>query len=747
MPKMNNFLLGNGEKLTTQVPISSGGGPKNPPYTFIEAQGRFKNAIQAISKQVQDLPENACPGGETVLAILMHPRYISKSDFPIKLFDNLGLRSIGSRAKKVSPQKWGIDKHPSEAQTEEIFVAGQRKRILNLERMVDTLTSQSPEARDLIHIEGISFPLPTAKLKYFSDQDLEKQSWLEIVLHNHGQINIFNAFVEYATSIGSIVDINRKKDVGGLTFVPVKANSIVAEQLAHFSFLRVARSMPTLRPFQPRILRDSTRDTVALPGMGPMTTSFRALIFDGGIPANIIPSMAPWVNLIEPPNIGQSMPDFEAHGLAVTSAFLFGPIGDPLNLQQPICGVDHVRVLDEDIEYSNDPYYFDVLERILNYFDNEKENYNFINISIGPNLPTYDEDVTLWTSALDERFSTGNWVVTVAAGNDGERDAEAGLNRIQPPADGVNVLTVGASDSFSSVWGRAAYSCTGPGRSPGVVKPDGVSFGGSLKEPFCVVSPTLQAKGTQGTSFAAPLVLRSAVSIKAQLGESLGALAIRTLLIHRVTEAEGMSVAEIGWGRFESDPEKLITCNDDEALVIYQGELPIGEHLRAQIPLPSDSLQGMINISATLLICTDVDPSHPSTYTRNGLTVSFRPHNEKFTTNKDGISSQHPQTKPFFSANNMYGKAEFALRGDGHKWEPCLRGNKSLQADSLKFPCFDIYNHRRAEGVADPSTRIKYALIVTVTAKKVQDLYGMVLRTYSNILIPLRPRLRIEIPT
>jgi hypothetical protein len=429
----------------------------------------------------------------------------------------------------------------------------------------------------------------------------------------------------------------------------------------------------------------------------------------------------------------------------VTSAFLFGPISDADDLSRPICPVDHIRVIDSDVIKSTDPYYYDVLDRILTFFDAEGNKYVFVNISVGPNLPTNDDDVTLWTAQLDSRLASGDWVTTVAAGNDGELDSAAGLNRIQPPADGVNLLGVGACDRTSSVWARARYSCPGPGRRPGFVKPDGLAHGGSDDEPFPVLSPGLVIQGVQGTSVAAPWALRSGATVKAQLGDSLGPLAIRALMVHRALPGDGLPLADVGWGRFESDPEKLITCEDHEALVIYQGELPEGEYLHAPIPLPPTPLRGKVDLMATLIIATEVDPGHASAYTRSGLETAFRPHAEKFTTYKDGKVSYYPKTDSFFSATNLYGASELKLR-EGGKWEPCVRGKRTFYASSLKAPCFDIYNHQRANGTAStPTSKTKYALIVTVRAAKVKDLYSRVVRAYANVLIPLRPQVRIEV--
>ncbi|HWS99697.1 MAG TPA: S8 family peptidase [Pyrinomonadaceae bacterium] len=744
MARRYNYLLGNGEKLTGPAERRRGGGDKTPPYEFSHAQQRISERIGKAAERIKQLPAEACPGGEAILTLTMHPRYISKTDFPESLLNSLGLRSVGSRERTVIPEKWGIDNHPQEAYTEELFVAGPISRILQLKKYVDEFTPTSTGHEDLLHIEDISYPEPTSKLKLVNDKD-SPEGWLEVVLHNQSHVDVLSAFNEYASPLGARVDFARRRDVGGLTFVPVAANAKAAARLADFSFLRVARTMPTLRPLYPSIVRATAKEFATLPEDTAITDGWRALIFDGGIPTGERTKLQPWVKVIEPPSVGPSVPDLEAHGLAVTSAFLFGPISDVNGLRRPICPVDHVRVLDSDVIGSSDPYYYDVLDRIMAFFDAEGHRYVFINISVGPNLPIYDDEITLWTARLDSRLASGEWVTTVAAGNDGDKAALFGLNRIQPPADGVNLIGVGACNRTSSAWTRADYSCPGPGRRPGFVKPDGLAFGGSEDEPFPVLSSGSVVQGVQGTSVAAPWALRSGATIKAQLGQSLGPLAIRALMVHRALPAEGLPLSEIGWGRFESDPEKLITCEDNEALVIYQGDLPEGQYLHAPIPLPSIHLKGYVELEATLVIATDVDPSHASAYTRSGLETAFRPHADRFTKYKDGKVSYYPTTAAFFSERNLYGGSELKQR-EGGKWEPCVRGKVRMRATSLKSPAFDIYNHRRANGTASQSTdKTKYALVVTVRAVRVRDLYSQVVRAYANILIPLRPQIRIEV--
>lgn len=252
----------------------------------------------------------------------------------------------------------------------------------------------------------------------------------------------------------------------------------------------------------------------------------------------------------------------------------------------------------------------------------------------------------------------------------------------------------------------------------------------------------------EGTSFAAPFALRSAASIVAQLGTRLAPLAVRSLLVHRAQSEDGHEWKQVGWGRFESDPLLLVTCDDDEALVVFQGELPVGEHLRAPIPINNVQLLGDITLSATLVIAPEVDPEHPGAYTRSGLEVAFRPHSGKYPKPRDGKQSKHAKTRSFFSATLLYGQPETVLREDGHKWEPCLHREERLRATSLSEPCFDIYYHHRESGMkaADPRP-IPYAFVVSLKAPKVPDLYDRVVRAYANVLVPLQPQTRIQVRT
>lgn len=744
MARKNNFLLGNGEKLVTKVVVPQGGGPKTPPYDFPTARTRVRQKLGAVQTAVRSLPALACPRDEAVAILTMHPRYISKSDFPDELLGAVGMRVIGSRAREIQPDKWGIKDPPETAVAEDIFIAGQRTAFDSWVKSIGAWTEKSTGAKQLVGIEDVSPFQANAKLRSISPD--VQEPLLEVVLQGASTTGIVDAFEAYAKSLHAKPILERRRQVRGLIFIPVRVDRSQLEALARFAFLRVARGMPAMRPLRPTILRVSTGFPVTLPTEGPTAGDVRAVVFDGGLPASH--PLGRWVKTIEPAGIDMPLASFQEHGLAVTTALLFGPIRQGEAIQTPLSHIDHVRVLDCKTGAANDLEYVDVLDRITKFLDANPGKYAFANLSLGPSLAITDDEVTAWTAALDERFAHGRVLATVAVGNDGHLDGAAGLNRVQPPSDGVNVLAVGAATTDDDDWARADYSCVGPGRCPGIVKPDGLAFGGSADDPFHVlaVGSPPRAEGIQGTSFAAPYALRMGISGSIQLGPSVAPLALRALLVHRADAGEHAR-PDVGWGRFESDPHRLITTDDDEAIVIFQGTLPVGVHLRAPVPLPRAGLSGMVTISATLVISPEVDPEHPGAYTRSGLEVSFRPHADKFDVNaKTGTRSAHATTKSFFSASNLYGVAKSEFREGGHKWEPCLRCSQRLRADSLKDPCFDIYYHHRVGGTEATSPQpIPYALLVGVRAPKVADLYNKVVRAYANVLVPIRPLVTIPV--
>lgn len=742
MARENNFLIGRGEILTKPVIVPTGGGKKNPPYNLDEAKHQLSSQLKDAYKIFAELPPQASPKHQVIASMTMHPRYISKSDFPEDLLKSFMLRAVGSKSERISPKKWGINVHPESAITETYFIAGDLRNFESWQAQLSQSNEHSSAFKKIGHIERIAALRGVDKLKGSFPKE---QHFFEFVLHNDNDPEISELFFEYVKQIGGIPNIRKTRAIDGLTFVPVSADPKMISDIADFSFVRVARGMPSLRPFNP-ITRSvvTSANSLILPLDGDIDEGIKTVIFDGGLPDPI--SLNRWVNYIEPVGIGTAVPNYLQHGLAVTGAYLFGNINNSQSLSKPFSKVDHVRVLDT-LSGQNDDYIVDVLDRITGHLDNNE--YDFINISLGPDISIEDDDITLWTASLDKRFAHGKSVTTVAAGNNGLRDAESGLNRIQVPSDGVNVFCVGASDRTGSDWGRADYSAMGPGRCPGRAKPDVLAFGGSDLEPFYTMQHDrngLSAINQMGTSFAAPLALRSISALRSILGGNVSSLALRALMIHHADQ-NNYHLNEVGWGKAELDPLRMITTEDNEAVVLYQGNLLVGQHLRVPLPIQNISLKGPITIKATLVISPEVDISYPGAYTRSGVEVTFRPNDMNYKYYPDGKVSTHPKTFSFFSKSNIFKNAEYEGREDGHKWEPTIKHEHVFKnPQHLSNPAFDVYYHyRESAKAANDQQPIPYALLISIKAEDMTDLYNQVIRNYASILQPYRPQNRIQL--
>lgn len=739
MADNRNFLLGRGERITEPIPPPGRVLDREPPYSLARARARVQPMLRDAIATFAALPATACPHNEAIASVLLHPEYVAKSYYPSAIIDRFGLRAVGSRPARVTPEARSKNRDPEEKATTELFVAGSRQNFQTLLAYLPAIEPDTPEAQALPALEQLAAIPPAAKVKpVLSDA---RRVPLEVVLHAAGtrqHAYIVSGFEAYLGELGLAADIEHRIHVGGLCFLRMEAPKAMIEQVAGYSFLRLVREMPRLRMMEP-IVRGlpATVGKTSLPPDPPLDRKLRVAVFDGGFPTKS--PLDPWVRRHEADALGKPVAAHVEHGYQVTSAVLFGHLQPGETAPRPYAFVDNYRVADDKSEHNI--HLFDVIERIRGVLDSSPK-YDFINLSVGPALPVEDNDVHVWTAVLDEYLADGVTVATVAVGNTGHLDAAAGLNRIQVPADCVNALCIGAADRHGKRWQRAPYSSIGPGRSPGLIKPDALAFGGSEDQPYHVLKPGgLLIAPNCGTSFAAPHALRAGIMVKAHFAGSLNALAVRALLVHTTDEA-AHDQAEIGWGRITDDLEQLVVCPPGLVRVVYQGELTAGKYLRARLPLPDDGLKGKIELKATCCYASAVDSAHPGNYTRGGLEFFFRPHADAFA---DG--AVNPKSKPLFSQSRLFA-TEDQLRRDAHKWETCLHSSRSMLAKSLKAPVLDIHYLARDEGRSDPDTnKIQYALIVSIKAKRHPDLYEQVVRKYRNILEPMTPIIQVPVRT
>lgn len=736
------YLIGNGEKLTMPVKVKRGPSPKARPYSLGEAVSVLVPQIDATNQHFATLPDAACPDDLAVARVTLHPTFIAKSFFPDALLKEAGIASVGSRNVRIRPRKKAPPTAPDEADTTELFVAGQRSKLRVFSEFAQHISDGTKLAEQISEIEQIVPLLAQDRIKA---AQADNHHVFEVGLHlppkwipNHIQ----EQFTAYAESCGFHVHPQLHFESGKLLFLAIEGDPAGLEQLARFTMMRVIRPMPKLRGFRPVMRSGIPGAAFGLPAEDPWSREPKVAILDGGLPAHHV--LGDYVrHSFVSDTAAHAVQDYLEHGLAVTSAFLFGPVMPGHEAQRPFSQVDHHRVLDA-LSNEEDPY---TLYRTLAHIQDvlRSRTYQFINLSLGPEVSVEDDDVHAWSAVIDEALDDGNVLMTVAAGNNGEGDAQLGLNRIQVPSDCVNAVTVGASDSSTIEWARASYSAVGPGRSPGRRKPDVLAFGGSHKEYFHVAEPGMVATAVpqRGTSFAAPLVLRMGVGVRAILGPEVNPLTIKALLVHSAERGEEHP-DHVGWGRVPSDVNALITTEDGEARIIYQGVLEPGKYLRAPIPIPAHQLQGMVTIKATFCYASQLAPEDSSAYTKAGLEPFFRPHSgKKNIDKKTGKESEHAKTGSFFRRNEFMTEQE--QRDDVHKWETVLHAEDRLQGRSLKNPVIDIhYNAREGCGNANSADRIPYALVVTVKADKHPMLHDEILAAHSK-LKALAPQVHVQL--
>lgn len=724
----SRYIIGRGELLTYTIPPPPHVPTKKHPYTLDEAKAALLPQLRATAKELDALPDAACPRGLAVAKLTLHPAYIAKSYFPANLLRSAGLDSVGSRTVRLKPRKDVRAAPPEQSETMELFVAGPREAFREFAAKAAAYGDGTPLGLEFAELERFSAMSPQDRVRPMSGRGPKV---FEVGLHLPPELaadQVRAAFRAFAAQCGFEVHTEHEFSAGRLMFVPVRGPTNAVQKLAQFSLMRVVRPMPALRTFRP-VMRSGSKIELPfdLPTGEPLSREPKVAILDGGLPDHHV--LAPFVRRYRKSDeAADDAVDGVEHGLGVTSALLLGPVEPGKLASRPYSYVDHFRVVDA-LTDEEDPF---ELYRTLGHVEEVllSRQYEYINLSLGPDLPVEDTDVHAWTAVIDELLSSGQALMTVAVGNNGERDRDLRLDRIQVPSDAVNALSVGAANLRDSGWDRAPYSARGPGRSPGRKKPDVVSYGGSPSQYFHVAAPGKRRDldPVLGTSFAAPLALRSAVGVRAVLGDEVHPLTVKALLVHACELPEELNGDDVGWGRVPEDLNEIVTCPNATARIIFQGMLKPGKFLRAPVPLPLATIPGKVYLGATFCYASPVDPQDAAAYTKAGLSITFRPHEDKKEAN-----AKYAKPRTFFEKKEFRTEAE--QRSDLGKWETVLHAQHGLLGTSLKGATFDVhYNAREGGGTSTgASPLIRYALVLTVHAPKAVNLYDDILQAHSKL--------------
>lgn len=283
MPEPRNPLLGFGERLAVPIAAAPGGGSRRAPYGFREARDRLAPRFRRAVREMDSLPEAVCPQDETVASLTLHPEYCSRSRFPAGFLRAAGLRAVGSRPRRIRPEKRSPDsrgrpREPEEAMTTQLFVAGKRSAFRRLAAEAPEWTGRAAGA--LAAIEDFSVFAVEERVRSLTDDDAPQP--LEIVLHASAHPrdgHIVAGYRAYLEGLGLDPDLERALFVGRLCFLPLRADAARAREVARYSFLRVLRPMPALRPF-PSILRSAApaRRSNSLPTPGALSPDLRVAV-------------------------------------------------------------------------------------------------------------------------------------------------------------------------------------------------------------------------------------------------------------------------------------------------------------------------------------------------------------------------------------------------------------------------------------------------------------------------------------
>lgn len=739
-------LLLNGEALRLDVELApTGGGTKFEPFTSEEAREWLLPQIRTARASLQRLPENLRAPDRVYVEAKLLPNYIAPTYFPDVLLAFVGGVPVGSRADVGTLR---TASKVRQSGTRRLVLAVDEAALERLEELVDTQgagRSAQQAFAQIRRLEEFASPEVGTVLRApdaGERADRGEDALWEAVLHprtvRSGEpVPIDDAALErwvaLVESHGGAVRRDYLRRVGGLTFMPVRVGPNEAPELARFNPLRVLRPMPAIRP-RPRFnLRSGSR--VTPPGAsGAIADVTTVAVFDGGVdnPNNSGLFPIPTIDLTpEPVDAG----DLD-HGTGVTGAVLYGLIQSGQQAPQPPLPVESYRVMPPPYDPGDLDGYW-ILDRIKETLAEDR--HKLVNLSLGPTLAVGDDmEPNRWTAELDRLAWERDIVFVVAAGNDGQQDQEAGLHRVQVPADMANAVSVGSCDipAPHRPWARAPYSSMGPGRAGSRTQPLGVQFGGVDDRMFDVLRADGSFLEASGTSFSAPVVTHALADLATRLprvnSSVLRAFAVHFAERHRAYKAKR---DEFGFGRLPLSFADALDCTPDEVHVLYVDQIARGDILGYQVPLPR-SFTGAAKMSVTLAYASPVEPTQPTEYTSASLELTFRPNRNMFRFSPPTGSSeqarvvdltsdearglltsgwtsgQEPVTKTLSGSASLN---EADLRDSG-KWETLRHYRVGLAAGEVNDPRLEVrYVARRAGALDGSPTEVPFALIISVT--------------------------------
>ncbi|HVZ42054.1 MAG TPA: S8 family peptidase [Candidatus Kapabacteria bacterium] len=772
------LILANGEAFVTGIDKRAPGWPSEPPASYEEARVRVRDGIRNSLSHIADLPPTKRFSDELVLCLRLHPDMTAKSYEPQHLFNAIpGIAKVGSRTYRVNANEVKetkklqkrVDRTESEIVTGRLLFTradpvSYERFLLFLEKAESSLTKEF--CKDIRRIQTYNLLSAEEQCLGFSDEWTEGR--VEIIFHPsalHSSKAQLHFLSELLPDPKAFRSGPHKVSIAPYSEGPTFVSCWLSR--AELEALQGANPLRALHPLRFRSLgnlRGSPRASAPNPPSIGGQSNIKVGMFDGGVDVNH-DLLHGHVEQDDSLSIKTDVdPDCLEHGTAVAGVILYGPLNSydaSATLPLPAVSVVSFRVLpcsdaaDQDLYES-----IDIIERVIP----ARPDINTYNLSFGPEGPILDDAISRFTHSLDTLSTQYNVGFYVAVGNDGE--LPDGENRIQSPSDLVNGIGVGAITKRRGDIVHAPYSCHGPGRECGKVKPDLVAFGGCELTPIHLisVSPGDRLLKNGGTSFAAPSVAAMAGRLTGGVDRATPLLA-RALLVHSARHPSLGPDVLMGYGIAETDFDAILRCGDRSFTVVYQGDISDKKYVKLPFLVPPGMLlPGRVTIKWTIAILPDVDPNHPTEYTVCGVEDTFYPHNGRYRFTPpliEGERQESPRTLTNPSAEEVmqltqagWRQSEYPvsksprkyateeeLRENTNKWEPLIKRMDRMRGTGLQSPFLILHAIPRNGW----NGSVRYAVVATIEIpKSTADIYGEVLTAYPA-LQPIRLRSEAEI--
>ncbi len=765
------LILGNGEAYVQRFEKKFNARPPVPPRTFDEARALLKAAINTSLDAFENLDATKKIEDEAVFCLRLHPDVTAKSYSPEAIFSKVPeLRSIGSRIYRVGAEEVAQTKRVKKQvgdgaerfDARMLFVQSSPDGFRRLDRFLDLRESQQTKEfrREICRVENLDVLRAEEQLVGFGDR--WKEGRVELVIHPFRTTD--EAQQEFLFELFDQAGIDRETATvrpyaGGPTFVSCRASKAALGRLAGANPLRSAHP---LRFGGLKKLRNAPKANGPKPPSSTTRSTIKVGVFDGGIDP-FAPLLRGHAEEDEELSIGTPAElDYLEHGTAVAGAVLHGSLtsyGPKDRLPTPPVYVVSFRVF--PASNPDDVDLYEAIDLVENAVPSRPD-IKVFNLSFGPEGPIDDDPVSRFTYVLDSLAVAHKVTFCVAVGNDGDVEGES---RIQSPSDLVHGLGVGAYTLEGDRVVHADYSCHGPGRECGKIKPDVTAFGGCEVRPTHLVSVDPNQKVLDwGTSYAAPI----ASALTAQAAESFersSALLGRALMVHTASHPDGDPDHLLGHGVIERSIDEVLLCDEHSVTVVFQGGLVPKQVVRLPIPWTGkQEVSGTVDITWTIAALSGIDPSHPGDYTSCCLEDTFYPNESKFRFSAPSDWTGRPKQRilhvekdkdeaesliaqgwkcshtPVSDSGNQY-RDELSRRKLDCKWESIVRRYKpNKPGKGIERPFLTLH----AIGRNGASQRFDYAVAVTLRAKTFSgDLYTVV-RNEFPALAPIRLRTEAE---